>query len=347
MKKIGILTYQFADNYGAVLQCFALCKVINELKNCEAKVINFVPSKFMYQAFAGYSQERFAQKREMFDAFLKRYCDIEPDIKNRIEYEKYDYICVGSDQVWCTIYEDYYLPGIEGVKKIAYAASLGFSPESHMLDEKMIRDNLPYFKHISIRENVHKKYLQELCGIDCEVVLDPTLLIEREVYLPLIDRKEQEQKDFVFLFYLPHDKHYYRAIELANVIAKKYNLEIIHSFQDIPSCAFAKKSRSMIYEGVEDFLYYISNARFVITNSYHATLFAIQFETPFYTFAVESMRSRIDTLSEKLGIQSRIVEKRLLDLSVDDEIDWKRLKERVREEREYSYRYLRKALDID
>lgn len=347
MKKIGILTYHFADNYGAVLQCYALCKAINEFEDCEAQVINYVPSKFKYQSFKGYRQVLFKHKRSMFNTFLNRYCNIEPEMKNTINYEKYDCICVGSDQVWCTIYEDYYLPKVEGVSKISYAASLGYLPESQVLNEDLIRENLPCFDSISIRENIHKKYLCELCGVDCEVVLDPTLLFDKEMYLPLINRIKQKREEFIFLFYLPHDNQYYKAIELANRIAREYNVEIVHSLSDVPENAFARTSKCMIYEGIEDFLYYIKNAKFVITNSYHATLFAIQFEIPFYTLVVESMRSRIDTLVDKLGIESRVLEKGLLEIEIDEEIDWIRLKERMLVEREYSYKYLRRALDIE
>ena len=347
MKKIGILTYQFADNYGAVLQCYALCKAINELDDCDAKVINFIPANFKYKSYSGYNQILFIRKREMFDEFLRRNCNVEQNIKNTITDEEYDYICVGSDQIWCTVYEDYYLPGINRTKKVSYAASLGYSPNSQKLNEDIIKKNLPQFKNISVRETIHREYLHELCGVECEVVLDPTLLLDKEEYYSLIDNVRKENGEFIFLFYLLHDNEYYKAIELANMIAREYDFEIIHSLQDVSEDVFTKKSKCMMYDGVEDFLYYIKNAKFVITNSYHATLFALQFEIPFYTFKVESMRSRVDTLVEELDIGHRVINNSILGMEVDVNIDWNAIKGRIRNKRESSYEYLRKALDID
>lgn len=347
MKKIGILTYQFADNYGAVLQSYALCRAINQFEDCRANVINYIPPEFRYMTHRGYAQVLFLQKRKLFDSFLMNYCNVEEEIKNTIDYKEYDYICVGSDQVWSTSHKEYFLPKAENVKKITYAASLGYLPDSKRLDENLLKVNVPKFDNISIREDIHRKYIYEICAVETEVVLDPTLLFDKDIYLPIVKESKKEDEGFVFLFYLPHDDETFKAVEIANKIARKYNISIIHSILDASDNMFAGKSRCMMYEGVEDFLYYIKNARFVITNSYHATIFAMQFETPFYTLVVESMRSRIDTLAEKLGIESRIVEQGLLDIDISDSIDWRKIKEQIMTERQKSYKYLRKALDVN
>lgn len=346
MKRIGILTYQFADNYGAVLQCYALCKAINQFKDCNATVINYIPPTFRYATCKGHNQVLIQRKRKLLDTFLSDHCDIEAEKKNIIDYDNYDYICVGSDQIWCTAYKGYFLPDADGIKKITYAASLGYAPESKRLDEKVLKDFVPRFDHVSIRELVHRDYLREICDVNAEVVLDPTLLFDENIYLPIVGKSQQEMKDFVFLFYLPHDDEAFRAVEIANKIARKYNYSIVHSILDAPENMCVNVSHCMMHEGIEDFLYYIKNAKYVITNSYHATLFAMQFEVPFYTTVVKTMRSRVDTLIEKFGIGKRIIEQGIFAQNIDDKIDWNAIKEKMVAERKASYEYLKKALEI-
>ena len=109
---------------------------------------------------------------------------------------------------------------------------------------------------------------------------------------------------------------------------------------------FYRNGGCMMFEGVENFLWYIKNAYFVVTNSYHATLFCIQFESPFYTFVVSSMRSRIHTLVDKIGVGDRIIESYLSEKDVNRIVDFETIQKKIEIERELSMQYLRQALEI-
>ena len=102
MKKVGILTFHYVDNYGAVLQAYALRKKINELPECRAEIINYVPSGFEYELYGNGEKYRamLQKKRQSFEAFLSKYCGVNTPIISSVEDSGYDYYCVGSDQVW-------------------------------------------------------------------------------------------------------------------------------------------------------------------------------------------------------------------------------------------------------
>ena len=103
MKKVGILTFHFSDNYGAVLQCFALRKVINKMVDCEAEIINYNPGKKPGWYTETDIQEMFQKKLKAFADFNREINEIHGDefdtISEELANDK-DIFIVGSDQVW-------------------------------------------------------------------------------------------------------------------------------------------------------------------------------------------------------------------------------------------------------
>lgn len=350
MKTVGIMTFHFADNYGAVLQCYALRKVINNFSGFCAEVINYIPPQYRYPKRWNntYEQQKFANKRHLFNLFLKGKCNI---YKENIYYlygNEYDYYCAGSDQIWNTndMFEEYFFPHIDvNAKRISYAASIGISNNDVNLNKDKLKKYLPQFKAISVRENEHVEMIKNVTGCNCERVLDPTLLLEKKDYQEIVPEKVLLEQDFIFFYWLNHNNPA-PGVELVNTLSRIYNIPVVHSIIDAPSYMFVKDGGCMFYEGIENFLWYIRNAKFVVTNSYHGTIFAIQFERPFYTFIVESMRSRIDTLIEILGIKSRIISQYLLADQIEENIDFVSIKNKIKYEKDKSIQFIKQALDI-
>lgn len=353
MKKIGILTFHFANNYGAVLQCCALRRVINTLPGCSAEVINYIPSDVTYGKCWNTQRERtlFQQKRDLFKLFLQKHCNVEGKTLSFLNGNEYDYFCVGSDQVWNTGYlwtKIYFLPfESDTAKKISYAASVGVKGDSEFLDKRILKEYLPDFCNISVREQEHIALIEAVTGNQCECVLDPTLLLDSNDYEELICNESLREKEFIFFFWINHDDNVMRGIEFVNTLSGKYKLSIVHSIIGAEDYLFNRNYGCMMFEGVENFLWYVKNARFVVTNSYHATLFSIQFKKIFWSFIVTSMRSRFDSLVEKLGIEDRIIESYLPFQDIEETIEYSEIFRKLNLEREKSMKYLCNALDIN
>lgn len=351
MKKVGILTFHYADNYGAVLQAYALRKVINRITDCNAEIINYIPPDYKYFVYSRGTESfsNIIKKREKFELFLKQECGVVGNAIRSVTGNEYDYYCVGSDQVWNLEFssKEYFLPNLdEGSKKISYAASVGMNHNSHKWDKEFFKKTLSTFKKISVREENDVSLISQISGQACECVLDPTLLLDKCDYEKLIDNKKRTNQEFILFFWLNHDREYLKGIELVNKISRKTGLTIVHSFVDIPKYFFANDGGTMIYSGVGEFLWYIKNAKYVVTNSYHATLLSIQFETPFYTFSVETMKSRMETIKSMLEIQNRVVDTYVSVDDVTDKVDFYSIHRNIVKKREHSMKYLFDAFDV-
>lgn len=349
MKTVGIMTFHFADNYGAVLQCYALRKVINCIQGYKADIINYIPTSYRYPKHWKniYTKQKFKEKRRMFDEFLEKQCGIYEEACSYIDGKKYDYYCAGSDQVWNTnsLYEEYFFPHVASeVKRISYAASVGVGINSSFLKKEMFSRYLPGFKAISVREEEHVGLIEKLSGKKCERVLDPTLLLKSDEYEDIICKSILREDKFIFFYWLAHSNPA-PGVELANRLSRFYDIPVVHSLLDSPSYMFNKDGGCMFYEGIENFLWYVKNAQFVVTNSYHGTIFSIHFKRPFYTLIEDSMRSRMDTLMGIMNIRDRMVEKYLVINQNPEDVDFTPIEDAIKMERKKSLDFLKRAID--
>lgn len=354
MKSIGMITFHFANNFGAVLQTFALYKVLTSMPNCEVEIIPFRKKEYQYlQNPTSMEQRMLENKLKKLRGFLKRECNLaEEDVSFLEQYKKFDYYVAGSDQIWRiganNVWSDYYFLSFapEGSKCFSYASSIGMPVTSRRLKRELFEKFLPRFKCVSVREKEHVRFVSECAKQPCFWVLDPTLLLTKNDYDTLVADKKKEAP-FLFLFWLENDANTFRGIDFANLFAKKYNLRIIHAFYDMPDRFIMNNGGSMYYQGVEEFLWYIKHADFVITNSFHATVFSILYQKSFYTFTVKNMNSRITTLLGELGLMDRLVNTFLPLTQVGWEIDYGTVNQKLEVLKKDSMDYLKQALDIE
>lgn len=351
MKKVGILTFHYADNYGAVLQAFALRKKICGFDNYQAEIINYVPKSFQYSLYANTEEARqmLIKKRKCFEKFLREECKVNTPMISEVAGNQYDYYCVGSDQVWNMDFSDneYFFPHLnENDLRFSYAASIGMSLEKVLPFKSIFEKYVSKFKTVSVREQEHVEFVSDSSGRECSWVLDPTLLLSEQEYKSIIANEKLVETPFIFFFWLRHDQELMRGVEFVNMVSRKYHLPIIHAMYDAKKYTFNIDAGCMIYEGVENFLWYIKNASFVVTNSYHVTLFSMQFKTPFYVFVAQSMRSRVDLLKQKFHIDNRVVEEYISASDLNNNVDFGQIENVLQVEREKSVDYLKKALDI-
>lgn len=352
MKRVGILTFHYINNHGALIQAYALKKAIDKMDGFRADIVNYIPDGFKYfpYEYGEDGKEKMEGKIFRFHEFLSTHCEVKYPSVCDISNLDYDIFCVGSDQVWnfkiSASDTTYLLDTVPNDKrKISYASSIG--QQIKMLDDSadIFKNYLADFYKVSVREDEHRIWLRDVCGIDSETVLDPTFLLDSDEYEEIISKKKLRDHPYMLLMWYPYDEQTEKAIEFANTVSRKYKLPIVHNLLNVSPYILACNDGYMFYEGVEEFLWYIKNASIIITDSYHTMLFSIHFKRPFYTFLVESMRSRFDSIGEKFGITDRYVTDYIDPGKISDSMDFGKIHKKIEPYRENSKRFLAEALE--
>lgn len=282
--KAGILTFHQADNYGAVLQAYALQTTLSRL-GVESEFVAFDgdgqrPGAPPAQSppFAKKLWAEQGKRAALFDRFRKTRLVCAESISKERAGEldgQYDVFIAGSDQVW-----NFQVPGADGRyflpfaapgKRVSYAASFGMDviPEDR---RDWYAQRLNGFRTISVREKRGQELVRELTGRDCAVCLDPVLLLSREDWQELAP--PAGGVPYVFLHMVQFDK---ALLERAKAFAAKQGLELrIATAGYVPQCGFPAWSET----GVEQWVGLIQNAAYVFTNSFHAVAFSLLFGSP-------------------------------------------------------------------
>jgi len=372
--KIGVMTYWWPkDNYGQFLQCYALQKYLRDMGH-DAYVIRYhmdydyviekkPVGKKILKAFTpvklcGYlyrktqsvvaafftAQEKRKNEERKFEDFRNRHIKQ----SEKIYYSYYelkenppqaDVYIVGSDQVWnFNIYGSiegqsraYFLDfGSPSVKRISYAPSFG---KKKLNDERinMITPLLQKFSYVSVREKSGLD-ICKACGInDAEWVPDPTMLLNADAYRELYKNEElrKPNKRYCFLYLVGHGRDF--SVKKIYDWAKKKNLEIVYVSGNLRFDKYKK-----FYATVPEWIYLIEHAEYVITSSYHCSVFSLIFNKKFGLISLSKERTstdaRFDSLFEQFQLEKRFMNS---DFSViDKEINWRFVFEKFQSLRE-------------
>lgn len=311
--RIGILTFHRAHNYGAVLQCYALQSYLSS-KGHDVSVIDYFPTRF-YEFYNWFHPEllkvrnpfEFIRRVRLLIAKRKRYKSFEKFINKSLlltsiestQLNPYDFIIVGSDQVWNydAGFDPFYWGAIKlpvQTKVVSYAASM-----QDNIDESMapvIKEMLKNFDAISVRESRLRDSLVELTGNESiEHVIDPTLLLSSKDWSDFASQRRINNP--YLLLYLVQYKPEVERVAIR--IAKERNLELIYITPDVDG----KTTPSVKNTSPEDFVSLFKYADFVVSASFHGTVFCLQFKKPFLSFKMGIGRdSRVASLLEPLGL---------------------------------------------
>ncbi len=346
MKKIGTITFHWSENYGAVLQSFALQRYLRSL-GADTEIIDYVPRRtLMIQTLDKLRRGnvQYFKKRRLFRKFRKKELCLSKRTyhTNRALHrycQGYDKIICGSDQIWnesfCNGAEgkptlSYFLDFADGkTQKIAYAASFGTEKLEKQTKER-IKPFLQKFSHISVRENSGKDILEEL-GISAQTVLDPTFLLPKAAYEELLRGKRFEAAQPVFAYVLHHNQS--MAQKIVQGVQKHFNEE--------------ETGAKELHIGLYEWLYRLLNAEFVVTNSFHGVALSVIFHRPFLAVPVErsGMNDRIRTLLTNLGLEERIVSgPEEIDRLISEDIPWDAVEERLERLKSESEGFLTKVV---
>jgi hypothetical protein len=339
-KRIGIITI-ISYNYGNRLQNYALCKVLGDL----GYKVYTLPTKKNYKLkkIIAWMVKPFWGKDNNWERFEKR-IPYGNKTYDKIDIEKYDYFIAGSDQIWNPYFQSNskreFLFFARPEQRISYAASFGVSeyPKEKELD---YGKELAEFKAISVREATGIDIVKKMSGRTCELVLDPVLLLSSYEWDQVIGNKTYTGKPYIVLYFL--GKMNNPCIEeLLQQASKK-------GFETMDVLKMNKSKKGSI--GPEEFVRLIRNASFVITDSFHATVFSVLFHRPFVTINRSAdknagdMSSRLASLLEQLGMQKRFVSTSE-DLDYDCfSCDYSDVDEKINSAKEKSMSFLKKALE--
>jgi len=342
VSKIGLLTF-WAKNYGSALQCYALkSEIENNGYNCEV-IGQCFPGLDKYKHYA---KELLSMMKITIchPSYLKKYIMMREAIKysasslskesdlrlslfcesvlqpRRYSYEhmkklssdsNYKCFIAGSDQIWAgnrKMEDIYFLKFAPSEKRIAYAPSFG-TESIDDYNKRSFRREIRKFKKLSVREQSGQTIIKELTGMDVPRVADPTLLKTREEWSEFANPSKFHDEKYVLVHFLdePNDIALKCLWKLTrNTGYKTIGFAYPHSvFENLSGYQFADGDP-------RDYVAIIKNAEYILTDSFHTTLFSVIFGKKFFTFARQyrhndSQQSRITTLLELVGCQERFI----------------------------------------
>lgn len=342
--KIGIMTFWWSeDNYGQLLQCYALQKYLRD-KGHDAFLIRYYPYGDVIKTplfikiikaitlikLCTYISKKFKKNRlqkeikrnpRYFESFRKKYIKQSDKIYYSINELKEnaptaDMYIVGSDQVWNfgytkvrnirNVIHAYFLDfGPDEIKRIAYAASWSMSSITNELIVE-IAPLLQKFDFVSVREKKGIELCRQ-CGYEnTQCVVDPTILLEPGVYRKLYKENNirKQSKKYVLLYIL-NNTHKFDIRKAYDYAAKK-NLDVVYV---TGNGVVDKKEKH--FATIPEWLYLVDNAEYVITNSFHCTVFSIIFHKQFAVIPlsgkITGMNERMLTLFQQFSIRERFI----------------------------------------
>ena len=361
--KTGLVTFYHIHHYGALLQAYATersvercgsqCEIVDYYVNqnndlfrrptglgsAAADVhtaLHYAPLKARYQRFEEFSKQYLRISGHRFESL--------EELKNA--ELPYDVILSGSDQIWNPkIFPDgrfdpVFFGAFSRRRKIAYAPSFGIPHVPEGMEEEL-RGYLAGFSHVSVRERQGQVIVEEVTGKTVPVVLDPTLLLDREEWGAIA--QPPADKGYILCYCISKPGALSPYI---HALAEKTGLPVVQL------CGTRQKvhpkAKCVLDAGPAEFLGLFQNASYVCTNSFHGTVFSVQFQKLFFTAVAPSElaapeSSRTFSILSRLGLTGRIIGKGDT-AGLDDAIDWASVDRRLEEARQSSLTYLRAAL---
>lgn len=374
--KIAIMTQPLGQNYGGIMQAWALQQVLKDMgyipttidRQLNKKNIVYRSLRLGYRGTQKIIGNRVApiNFESNFKKILKlnlhfideninlsKTLDSEKKLSNHFKNETYDAVIVGSDQTWRPKYspniKNFFLDFIENenILKIAYATSFGVDNwEFNKEDTKLCADLAKKFDAISVREDSGIQLCREYLGVNANHVLDPTLLLTSDRYKTLYKNNTFNEKNKIYTYILDPNDWKHKIVEETKKTLNlptyshqpKYNLTNLVS----------KNIDDYHMPSIEGWLAGFANSSFVITDSFHGTVFSILFNKPFLSL-INSDRgsSRFHSLTKSLHLESRLIEKRNagnIDKLITEHINYNQVSQKLLELREYSLETLSKFL---
>jgi hypothetical protein len=379
-RKIAILTTPLFYNYGGILQCYALLSTLKN-RGYEVEVIDIHYKKqdiidIIKSIIKGFIKKYLFRKenitvydsalltknkniiRQNLIPFIEK--NITPktppiygikDLKNKNEIlSDVDIFIVGSDQIWRPMYCDvntYFLGFIKSnhpIKRMSYAASFGvdnweFSDVQTNIAQQLIKK----FDAVSVREKSALKLCEQYLKVNAIQVLDPTMLLDKSDYVKLIDTPQCINSTLMaYVLDIDEEKK-----DIIDFVSDKTNMVPFFSNNLNTEKSFLSATERIV-PSIESWLNGFMNANYVVTDSFHGTVFSILFNIPFITYGNKDRGlSRFTSLLEIFNLNERLIVSKdeLTESKILKPIDWSSVNAILEKERIKSFTFLKNILD--
>ncbi len=326
--KIGILTYHRAENYGALLQAYAMRTYLRCLGH-EVEFVDYWP-KYHSDYFKVFSMDSF-KKSSMKGKLAKlarlvlmghRFCrrkrvmlqfiheqlglPVQPKYEDRKAVtEPYDVVIYGSDQIWRKQglggvgFDDWYFGGdnVQAKKKIVYAGSMG-KIAADAQDNAYVKAQMAHFDRISVREVDLFKYLKGL-GVSSVQVMDPVFLLTRKQWEEVCIAPKIKQH-YILFYNLLITKE---SAAFAKALSVETGLPVYEITKK--TSLFSRDAHLISDASVEEFLGLVRGADYVVSNSFHGVAFSIILEKQFFAVGMGEKANRVISLLNSVGLNDR------------------------------------------
>ncbi len=377
MKKIGICACYNTLNYGSMLQAYATQLSVERMGYKSEFILykkqknflfvlkqiprllnkNLIADKMMqikkkvkmcrYKEIVNNNKIRIDSFKRFQNQYYKKFSPVYYGYRSLCQGAKnYDSVLVGSDQLWTpgglatNFYNLMFVP--EEINKISYATSFGVS-SIPWYQVRRTREYLDRINYLSVREVKGAEIIEEIAGREAKVVVDPTLLLTRSEWDEAIEKRDIVQEPYIFCYFLGENPEH-RKIALQ--MQESMNLKIVCTpyLDNFAKCDMNFGDYQLFDIGPDDFVNLIRNAKYVLTDSFHGSVFSILYHKKFivldrYIEGKQSRNSRIDSLCGLLGLEER----RCFN-NIAKEIDYEKVDNRLSKLRNESMVFLESAL---
>ena len=342
MKKVGIVSCYFKDNYGSMLQAYATKKILdnNNIPNETISIssnIDFKKGKLKYyitQIFNfSFIKTKFGMIKFKFDKIFNKelkknvairtnkYKEFRKEFNmsiptttyeglTKLAKENYSDVVLGSDQLWLpvNVVADYYtlnwVP--DNINKISYSTSFGVSAVPQKYTE-LYKSFLKRINHLSVREDTGVKLVKSLSNKKAELVCDPTLLLTKKEWEEIATPKRIIKDKYILCYFLGKNIEHRKFAERLKKETGYKIVSLNHADEYVKySDVYADITPYDI--GPKEWINLIKNAEYVCTDSFHGTVFSLLFNKMFFDFRRHSEKnknstnSRIDSLLKVAGV---------------------------------------------
>lgn len=363
IKKVGILTFHDAANYGAFLQAYALQEYLKKISDNQIEVVNY-KAEFIKKSYSLFSKSsggnllksilkntlyfnKNIRRNKTFSYYVNKYLSLSkstPVSKSELllELTHYDVIISGSDQIWNLDLTNndvsYFLPYPKNKKyvKASYAGSFG---NLSIKNNEEIVSYLREMDFISCREQFSKNELTNLYQLEAENHVDPTLLLNEKEWNKIGNKERIVEEEYILLYTVKQPSNLY---EKAVLIAKEKGLKIVQ----IKDKGYNKDVHYLSNQSPGEYVSLFRDATYILTNSFHGTVFSIINKK---NFLVElkakdlSINTRSESLLNLLGLSERTLENGIEYL--DSSIEWNNVDKLLLDQQRKSSEYLIKVMN--
>lgn len=359
--KVGILTFSYTMNAGSALQAYALKKTMENL-GAECLIINYQRDNWVEDSASGLKRKFGAffggiavkiygiqrkKRLKKYQEFQKAHLDGGGALIRRDDLQQllpqYDFFITGSDQVWnqdnAKVDGTYFLDFVnDKSKKISYAPSFGVERLSEE-QKKYAQRWLSSFNvaNISVREQQGVELVSKLIGYEPVTTLDPAFLLTQDEWEKI--SKPPKEKGYIFLYQRVDSQS---ICEFTRELSKETGLPIIQ-YGGYSWHTVGKRAKGV---RPDDWVGYVLNADYIVTNSFHGIVFALNYRKQFFVEMRHgkhgNTNSRLSNILDQLQLRARVISE---ELDVHQEINYDAVIPILNEKRDRSINWLKDRLD--